>query len=284
MAGKKSARRFLFGVGSVLLLFLSVGLTRGDQGEVAGPEAWVKTGVARLQGWLTAPVQAAMESADAKNMGRNSAEVLRLKARVNELERENQELKQLLGYRDEKGIQYIPARVVFRSPDRWTNRVVINRGAKDGVLPKMPIITDQGLIGRVESVTDDMADIQLLTDAGKGPGIGATIQNGQDEITGIIEGYDETRKCLIMNKIPAGAKPKKGEIVVTSRLSDVFTGGILIGTVEEVKTGESGVDQQVWVKPAASFERLDYVMVVRDPSKLQLIRDGRQGEKGGTTR
>jgi rod shape-determining protein MreC len=148
--------------------------------------------------------------------------------------------------------------------------VVINRGTADGVLPKMPVVTPQGLIGRVQSVTSHMANVQLLTDSGEGPGIAAVVQSEKGEILGIIQGYDAEKHCLIMKKVPVTAEPKKGQMVVTSRLSDIYPGGILIGTVDEVKMNESQLEQIVYVKPSATFEQLDYVMVVKDPEKLQL--------------
>jgi rod shape-determining protein MreC len=274
---------------SVILLFLSVGMTRGDRGELIGPESWIKNGVSRLQGVLYQQTQAFISHFVPENRTKPAAapqELLNLKSQVFQLQQENEELKKLLGLKEKDQITYIPARVVYRSPDRWNNRVVINRGSKDGVLAKMPIITSQGLIGRVQSVTEYMADIQLLTDSGAGPGIAAVIQGENEETLGIIEGYDPEKKRLIMKKIPASAKPKKGQIVVTSRLSDIYTGGILIGTVDQVKTGESGVDQIVYVKPSATFERLDFVLVVRDPAKLRLIQheERTKAVKGGEKR
>lgn len=73
-----------------------------------------------------------------------------------------------------------------------------------------------------------------------------------------------------MKKIPSGVQLKKGQLVVTSGMSEIFPGNLLIGTVDKVTTGDFGVDQMVYVKPAARFERLQYVMVVRDPAKIQL--------------
>lgn len=282
-------RPLLILLSSVILLFLSVGMTRGDRGELLGPESWIKNGVSRLQGILYHETQAFIAYFAPENRTKPAAapqELLNMKSQVFQLQQENEELKKLLGLKEKDRITYIPARVVYRSPDRWNNRVVIDRGSKDGVLAKMPIITSQGLIGRVQSVTEYMADIQLLTDSGAGPGIAAVIQGENEETLGIIEGYDPEKKRLIMKKIPASAKPKKGQIVVTSHLSDIYTGGILIGTVDQVKTGESGVDQIVYVKPSVTFERLDFVLVVRDPAKLRLIRheERTKAVKGGEKR
>ncbi|MRG26794.1 rod shape-determining protein MreC [Laceyella tengchongensis] len=267
---RNDARHILIFVCLSLLLFISVGMTRGERGLLIGPESWVKNVAAVVEGIFYTPVHSALTLSSSTEAASPKTELARMEAELKELKRENEELKKQWGYAKENPIEYIAARVVFRNTDRWHNKVVINRGKADGVEPKMPIVTSQGLIGRVQSVTSHMADVQLLTDTGGGPGIAAMIQGENEEVLGIIEGYDAVKKRLIMKKVAVTAKIKPGETVVTSRLSDIYPGGILIGTVAEVKPGESGVEQIAYVKPSATFERLDYVMVVRDPEKLQL--------------
>ncbi|EGK14773.1 rod shape-determining protein MreC [Desmospora sp. 8437] len=185
------------------------------------------------------------------------------------MKQENRQLKEAANYIDKNKESYITAQTVARSPDRWNDRLVIDKGKKDGIQKNMPVVTHEGLIGRVSAVTDQMADIQLLTDSGSTPGIAAHVLAGE-EIFGLIEGYDEKSKRLLMKKIASGVRLKKGQLVVTSGMSEIFPGNLLIGTVDQVTTGDFGVDQMVYVKPAARFERLQYVMVVRDPAKIQL--------------
>lgn len=259
-------RRFLMLAFCLILLFISVGMTRGERGQIIGPESWVKTGVAWMQEFFYPPVQQVL--ADGKSL--SPSQEHQLEAEIRQLKKENEKLKSLLGYKNKHPMTYISARVVYRSPDRFYHRVVINRGAKDGVRPKMPIITEEGLIGRVESVTSHMADIQLLTHSGAGPGISAVVQGENEDTLGIIEGYDPLKRCLVMKKIPVNSPVKKGQSVVTSDLSEIYPGGIYIGKVLEVKPGENGIEQIVSIQPGASFEQLDMVFVVRDPDKLNL--------------
>lgn len=256
---------------SVVLLFISAGMTKGDGDILAGPEGWIQNGAGWIEGVFYTPFSGLFaDGKGTKSASSPSVEELKLRARVNELTKENQELKEMLDYKTENRLESIQARVVYRSPDRFSNRVVINRGTDDGVRPKMPVVTPQGLIGRVQTATSHMANIQLLTDSGDGPGIAAVVQTDKGEVLGIIEGYDEQKRRLIMKKVPVTAAPKKGQIIVTSRLSDIYPGGILIGTVDAVTMNESQVEQVVYIKPSASFEQLDYVAVVKDPEKLQL--------------
>lgn len=265
---------------AVILLTVSVGITRGEREKVTWVEAGVKNTVAWLSSWIPAPSRLLAEGEDEKGEG-----VLQLKAEVSQLKQENRQLKEAADYINKNKESYITAQTVARSPDRWNDRLVIDRGKKDGIQKNMPVVTHEGLIGRVSAVTDQMADIQLLTDSGSSPGIAAHVQTGK-EIFGLIEGYDEKSKRLLMKKIPSGVKLNKGQLVVTSGMSEIFPGNLLIGTVDQVTTGDFGVDQMVYVKPAARFEGLQYVMVVRDPAKIQLNKHRHQlenpdGGKGG---
>ncbi|GGE18570.1 cell shape-determining protein MreC [Marinithermofilum abyssi] len=266
-------RRLFILLLSVILLLVTMGMTRGDREQLSLPETGVKNAAAWVQGFFSRPVQAAAGWFDGSSnqlQAHNQQNVIQLKAQVAKLKQENKQLKKTLDYTKDQKVDTITARVVARSPDLWNNRVVINQGSKDGIRKDMPVVTYEGLIGRVKAVTGHMADVQLLTDTGSGPGIAAHVQTEDKEVFGLIEGYDTKTKRLLMKKIPSNAKLKKGQLVVTSGLSDIYTGDLLIGTVDKITSGEFGVDQMVYVKPAARFEQLQYVMVVRDPVKLKL--------------
>jgi rod shape-determining protein MreC len=253
---------------AVILLTVSVGMTRGEREKVTWVEAGVKNTVAWLSSWIPSPSRLLAEGSP-EGKGEEGEEILQLKAELSRLKQENRQLKEAADYIDKNKESYITAQTVARSPDRWNDRLVIDKGKKDGIQRNMPVVTHEGLIGRVSAVTDQMADIQLLTDSGSTPGIAAHVLAGE-EIFGLIEGYDEKSKRLLMKKIPSGVQLKKGQLVVTSGMSEIFPGNLLIGTVDKVTTGDFGVDQMVYVKPATRFERLQYVMVVRDPAKIQL--------------
>lgn len=265
---RRSTNRFLMVMALVVAIFLTVNVTRGERGTLTAPESWFINGFGWIQSLIHLPVQPLLAAGNEEESPETA--MMKLKVQAQNLEKENEELKKLLGYKKEHPMDTITARVAYRNPDRWNNRLVINRGSEDGVEPKMPVITSEGLIGRVENVTKYMSEIQLLTDSEGGPGVAAVIQTGSEEVLGIVEGYDPRKKCLILNKVSVTARPEKGQMVVTSRLSDVYPGGILIGTVDDVKMSEGKVEQVVYVKPSASFENLDFVMVVKDPEKLQL--------------
>ncbi|MFC4078381.1 rod shape-determining protein MreC [Salinithrix halophila] len=290
-------RRLFMLLLSVILLTVTVGMTRGERTSLTWPEAVVKNSIAWLNGFFASPAYAVSNwfeewgevgnlRAENRKLEKQADGYLQLKSQVATLKRENQQLKSIVGYTDKYKTNCIAAQTVARNPDRWNDRVVIDQGTQDGVKKNMPVITHEGLIGRVKDATAHMADVQLLTDTGSGPGIAAHVKAGDKEVFGLIEGYDTKHERLLLKKIPPKAKLKKGQLVVTSRLSDIYSGDLLIGTVDQVTTGEFGVDQMAYVKPAASFERLNYVLVVRDPAKLKLKEhrqelDSREEGNGG---
>lgn len=271
-------RRIFVVLFSVILMIMMMGMTRGERDRLTWPELVVKNSISYVNGIVSQSQYSMLDwigtSSSSKGMdeelGRESQSYLQLKSEVARLKRENEQLKKDVGYTERNQTKYITARTVSRSPDRWNNRIVIDKGNQDGIKKDMPVVTQKGLIGRVTASTDHMADVQLLTDSHNGPGVAAQVLTHKNEAFGLIEGYDAKKKRLLMKKISSDAKLKKGQPVVTSDLSDIYAGQLLIGTVDQVATGDFGVDQMVYIKPAAGFERLDYVMVVEDPTKLQL--------------
>lgn len=155
---------------AVILLTVSVGMTRGEREKVTWVEAGVKNTVAWLSSWIPSPSRLLAEGSP-EGKGEEGEEILQLKAELSRLKQENRQLKEAADYIDKNKESYITAQTVARSPDRWNDRLVIDKGKKDGIQRNMPVVTHEGLIGRVSAVTDQMADIQLLTDSGSTRGL-----------------------------------------------------------------------------------------------------------------
>ena len=114
---------------AVILLTVSVGMTRGEREKVTWVEAGVKNSVAWLSSWIPAPsrllAEEAPEGGDAEGGG-----VLQLKAELSRLKQENRQLKEAANYIDKNKESYITAQTVARSPDRWKDRLVIDKGKR----------------------------------------------------------------------------------------------------------------------------------------------------------
>lgn len=284
---------------SLVLLIILMGVTGGERADLTWPEKVFKSSLAKVQVLLYKPAGivanfindlSEIRSLHEENtMLRHKLEdYLRLQNEVAELREKQSELEKMVNYAEEWEADYVTAQVVARSADRFNDLIVIDRGSEDGVRANMPVITHEGLIGRVESVTASMANVQLLTSSRdesllKAPAIAAKVK--ERDAFGIIEGYDHEREALILSMIDSDVKLKKGDTVVTYDQSEIYPPNLLIGTVEEVGTGLYGLDQMAFVKPTASFHRLQYVMVVQDAEKLEvqqhLEKTKESNEEGG---
>jgi len=201
------------------------------------------------------------------------ARYVRDTARLNELELENERLKEALAFteRQKQANNYIYriAEVISESPDRYNRVIRINLGERDGIVPDMAVMTVDGLIGRVSRVAPFSSNVQLITglngEDGSIRGIAATVRGKEGQSFGMIESYDPETGLLLMTKIDQDDELAVGDVIVTSGLGDLFPEGIVIGTVIERGVGDFGLTHTALIRPAAQFTRLREVFVVEVP-------------------
>lgn len=169
-------------------------------------------------------------------------------------------LQSIVGFVDENKLTYnlIIARVIARSPNNWYKTLIIDKGAQQGIIKDMAVISPDGLVGRIESVSQNSAQVFLITD--REVAVGAILQRTR-ETNGIVEGKGES-SLLAMNNIPYYSKIKKGDRVITSGLSEYYPKGILIGTIKQTKREPGGLLLSAEVAPGVDFDKLEEVLVV----------------------
>lgn len=198
-----------------------------------------------------------------KELKKRVDQIARLEAEVQLLEKENKRLNDVLEkeetLRDYKSTQ---ATVIARNPDRWHEQVIINKGKTNGIAKNMAVITANGLIGKVKTVNQFTSTIQLLSANDPKNRISAVILSGEQEVHGLIMGYDEKKELLLLKQIRADAKVSKDQNIVTSGLGGIFPKGLPIGKVVEVVPDEYGLTQTAYVKPGANFYDIEQVIVI----------------------
>lgn len=187
-----------------------------------------------------------------------------MQARVYELEQENQEMKKELELRNNLSeYNKISAAVVARNPDNWVDQIVIDKGSVDGIAVDMSVMSENGLIGRVSEVSPNTAKVLLLTTSNETANrVSAEIQNPEQPVHGIVDGYDQEQNLFVMSEIKPGIEIKEGTPVVTSGLGGVSPSSLVIGTVEQVRMDEFGLFQEALVKPAGDMYNIRYVTVI----------------------
>ncbi len=194
-----------------------------------------------------------------------------LKRRVAEIETElhetraardeNERLKGLLALKEEAGYGVVPARVIARDPSVWFSSIIINRGTTSGVDTGMPVVTREGIVGRIVNVSLVTAQVMLLTDerAAAGAVVG---QLGASNALGAVRGIDQ-RGLLEMNFVSGLEPVKEGDYVVTTGQDGIYPPGLNVGTVVELSPGTATTPHSIRIRPSARLDSLEEVAVLQ---------------------
>jgi len=196
--------------------------------------------------------------------------VPQLEHELQQLRAENNRLRQLLGFSDAQPFTTIAARVVARNSDNWFSYAVLDKGARAGIERNMPVVTPEGLAGRVVRTSADTATILFLLDRDSGVAVGIYRGVPGDEAPalksfGVVLGQGEHGATLRLRVFAHDARIEPGDRVVTSGLGGTFPPGILVGEVHRVDAGAFDLVIEAEVMPAVDFDRITEVLVVADP-------------------
>lgn len=266
---------------AVIVFMVLMGLTLGNREKLTWPERFVKDTVSWMQGWFYKPARVTagffedirrlrVVFEENKKLKMRLSQYAKDTMRLNDLEAQNKRLKDLLGFTDRQkqldNYTYHIAEVISDSPDPYSNSVNINLGAKDGMKPDMAVMSVDGLIGRIDHVSEFYSSVQLLIDdSGNAKGIAATVKGRENDVFGIVN-YDREKQTLVMSKIEQNNPIQEGDTVITSGLGEVFPKGIVIGKVVSKEMGEFGITYKANIQPASGFRHLREVLVVEVPA------------------
>jgi len=118
--------------------------------------------------------------------------------------------------------------VIGRDPSPFLRYVIINIGSNEGVLPGMPVVTEKGLVGRVDAVIAEAARVQLVTDAASAVDVRLQASNTEAMLQGSVTGE------LSLNMISQDAVIQTGDVVLTSGLGGTYPPNLLVGQVVSI--------------------------------------------------
>jgi len=195
--------------------------------------------------------------------GRNvelEAQVSQLQAQVIELQQRVNETEILAALVDFSRVNpestYKAAAVIGRDPSPFLHYVIINRGSNDDIRRGMPVVTNQGLVGRVDAVIADAARVQLITD----PGASVNVRLQNAETDAVLQGSVTGDVALDMISQDAAIEP--GDLILTSGLGGGYPPDLILGQVVTIRKLEYELFQQATVQPSVDFGRLEIVLVI----------------------
>jgi len=187
-------------------------------------------------------------------------------ANLKEAKLENIRLTKLLNLKQKNILGIISGKIVNKSLIQTRNTITINIGEADSVKINMPVITDDGLVGKIVSTSKNYSIAQILLNRD----LKITVKCQRSRVDGILN-FDGFQTLAIMN-VPKSADVNPGDIFITSEYSNHFPAGIPIGTA--IETGNlDNLFKKIIIKPAVNFESLEEVfilMFIPDTEKISL--------------
>jgi rod shape-determining protein MreC len=173
---------------------------------------------------------------------------------------ENEQLRSLLGWARQQPWKLKLANVVTRDPANWWRTIEIDLGSRDGLTANLPVLTTDGLVGRVSSVGLTRSQVILIGDPNCR--VSALVENAAQD-TGILNASGPLDSSLAdLTYLSSSASVKSGQLVVTSGAGGVFPKGIPLGAIVDSRPVEFGLYAEARVKLNVNLGALEEVWVL----------------------
>ena len=157
-----------------------------------------------------------------------------------------------------KHFNYYPAKVINSSVSKRNNFITLNKGLKHGIMTGMGVITNQGVVGVIHSVSTNYAiAISLLH---RKSAIG--IQLNKNNHNGILKWKGFNYKTVNINDFPNHIPIKIGDTISTNSHSIIFPEGVNIGAVKSIQKNKDDGFYDISVKLFEDFNQLNYVYII----------------------
>lgn len=167
----------------------------------------------------------------------------------------NDDLLGMLALKDTSKLELISARIISKSLNRSQNTFTLNVGNKDSIKIGMPVITDKGLVGIINSVSENFSVLRTLHNRD----LKLTVTNERSRVDGILK-WNGSELSIV--DVPKTFDHKKGDRIFTSELSSIISIPIPVGIVADFKNVETGIFSEIVVLPFTDLTKVEYVFVI----------------------
>ena len=232
---------------------------------IIAAQTWVSKQYKGFEDFITAPRDVTViRQQNAKLQAENA----NLQAQIVELQQQLNEYRILAALLDfaraHPEHQYLGATVIGRDISPFLHYVIINRGSDDGLRRGMPVVTQNGLAGRVTQVTAKSARVKLITDPSIKVNVRVQPSRSEAVLTGSLTGD------ISLEQIPQDAKVNPGDLILTSGLGGNYPPNIIVGQITGVRSQEYALFQSASVQPVTDFSQLEIVLVIINFNPIEI--------------
>lgn len=180
-----------------------------------------------------------------------------------ETRKENERLRDLVGFKSGSDLSMQAARVVARDPSPWYRSIIIDKGRAHGVKKGYPVVVPEGVVGQVTELSSGSAKVLLITD--RNSAVDAMVQ--RTRARGVVLGISSDGRCRFDFALRK-QDVQVGDTIITSGLDGIYPKGLRIGRISRVIRRNAGVFQEVGIVPYADFHKLEEVLVILNPPNI----------------
>jgi rod shape-determining protein MreC len=240
----------------VLLLILSlVTLSLNEKPGIKKVHSLAFGAFATTTSVISNVINTAKVESENERLRRVNAELMLQVNKLREYAVVNEQLKRLLKMKDSLDYPLIPATVVSKSLTKSQSTITINIGSQNGVKPGMPVINDMGLVGIVNSTSEDYSIARTL----KNIDLKITVKDERSRVDGVMKWNGED---LVIINVPKTYDIESGDRIISSELSSIVPVPIQVGVVLGLTKVEEGIFNEVKIKPYVDFVSVENVFVI----------------------
>ena len=181
------------------------------------------------------------------------------------LENEIQELKDALELKKTlTEYDTVTATVLSRNKSYWFNTVTIDKGKKNGIEKDMAVVTKNGLVGKINRVSNNSSEVKLITSNDINYKVSVSISTESGDTYAILNGYDKKTGLLMINGVDKTYDIKENDKVLTSGLGGREPRGIYIGSVKKIKPDKYNLSRTVYLETGQDFDSIHYLTVLKE--------------------
>ncbi|MHB8580986.1 MAG: rod shape-determining protein MreC [Ignavibacteriaceae bacterium] len=241
----------------VILLIISLIILSSNQKPSAKKASSVFFGVfANFSSVISDALDIAKCKSENSSLRKTNTELMLEINKLRQFGIENSELKDLLGIKDTLHYPILPANVVSKSLSRSQGTFTLNVGKRDNVRPGMPVINEFGLVGIVYSTSSNYSIVRTLENLD----LSLTVKDERSRVDGVMKWNGAN---LVIINVPKTYDVEPGDRIITSDLSSIVAMPIPVGIVVGLNNLETGIFNEVKIKPFVDFVTTENVFVIK---------------------
>lgn len=189
-----------------------------------------------------------------------------LRNEINELKHDSSYTERVLAAKLRE-VSILPAHIIYNNITMHDNYLTIDKGSKDGIRPKMGVVSGTGIVGIVSQVTEHYSLVMSILNSKSA----VSCRLRGSNYFGYLRWHGGNTLCATLDDVPRHANFKIGDAVETSGFSNVFPPGIFVGKIINIRDSRDGLSYQLTVQLSSDLANLRDVAVILNNNDSDII-------------